>query len=159
MYARTRRSERGFTLAELLLLMVILAIGLAGILLLFNTVVVGSVEPAGRKQAMAVAESMLEEILLQPFAAGGWTGAATQGNRASFDDARDYNTFSTTGILTIDGTPIPELAAYNVRVDIAGTALGASPAVPAADSLRVTVTVTGPRPQARYVLEGYKLAY
>ncbi len=146
---------RGFTLAELLLLIIVLAIALGGILIVFNTAVVGSPEPMVRKQAMAAAESMLEEILLQPFAAGGWSGAPTQANRQSFDDVRDYAGFATTGIYAIDGVaPIAGLEAYNLAVGVAGAALAS---VAAADSLRVTVTVVGPR--ITYVLEGYKLSY
>jgi MSHA pilin protein MshD len=106
---------------------------------------------------MAAAESMMEEVLLQPFnnPPGGFSGAATQANRQNFDDARDYNGFNTSGIYAIDGgTPITGLEAYNLQVAVVNAALGA---VPAADSLRVTVTVTGPR--ITYVLEGYKLNY
>jgi MSHA pilin protein MshD len=150
-----RNRQRGFTLPELLLLLVVFAIGLSGILVVFNTAVVGSPEPIVRKQAMAAAESMLEEILLMPFSnpPGGWSGAATQANRASFDDVQDYGGFATTGIYTIDGgAPLAGLGAYNLSVAVANTALGT---VPAGDSLRVTVTVTGPR--IAYTLEGYKL--
>jgi MSHA pilin protein MshD len=148
-------TARGFSLPELLLLIVVFAIGLAGVLLVFNGAVAGSPEPIVRKQAMAAAESMLEEVLLMPFAnpSGGWSGAATQANRASFDDVQDYNGFNSTGIYAIDGvTPIVGLENYNLSVTVAGTALGS---VPAMDSLRVTVTVSGPR--ISYALDGYKV--
>jgi len=154
---------RGFTLFELLLLIIVLAIGLGGILLAINTNVMSSADPMVRKQAMAAAESMMEEILLQPFATGGWSGAATQANRASFDDVRDYcpkpnPCFSTSGIYTVDGTVVSGLSAYNLSVDVAGAAIGTSPfSVSSANSLLVTVTVTGP--SFTYVLEGYKLNY
>ncbi len=149
-------TARGFSLPELLLLIVVFAIGLAGVLLVFNGAVVGSPEPIVRKQAMAAAESMLEEILLMPFSnpSGGWSGAATQANRASFDDVQDYNGFNTTGVHAIDGVaPIAGLEQYNVSVAVAATALGS---VPAVDSLRVTVTVSGPR--ISYALDGYKVS-
>lgn len=156
MYALERApAARGFSLPELLLLIVVFSIGLAGVLLVFNGAVAGSPEPIVRKQAMAAAESMLEEILLMPFSnpSGGWSGAATQANRASFDDVQDYNGFNTSGIYTIDGVaPIAGLTNYNLAVVVAGTALGS---VPAVDALRVTVTVTGPR--ISYTLDGYKV--
>ena len=151
------RRARGFTLPELLLLIVVLAIALVGLVLVFNTATAGSADPLLSKQAMAAAESMMEEVLLQPFhnPPGGFSGAAIQANRQNFDDARDYNGFNTSGIYAIDGgTPITGLEAYNLQVAVVNAALGA---VPAADSLRVTVTVTGPR--ITYVLEGYKLNY
>lgn len=145
----------GFSLPELLLLIVVLGIGLAGVLLIFNTAVAGSPEPIVRKQAMAAAESMLEEILLMPFSnpSGGWSGAATQANRASFDDVQDYNGFTTTGIHAIDGTaPIAGLGGYSLSVSITNAALGS---VPSTDALRVTVSVSGPR--FTYALDGYKV--
>lgn len=145
----------GFTLPELLLLIVVFAIGLTGILLVFNNVVAGSSEPIIRKQAMAAAESMLEEILLMPFAnpTGGWSGGAVQANRQNFDDVQDYAGFTMTGIFAIDGAaPISGLEPYTLGTAIANVGLGS---VPAADSLRVTVTVTAPN--TSFVLEGYKL--
>jgi MSHA pilin protein MshD len=147
---RVRSSPRGFTLLELLLLIIVLAIGLVGILMVFNVAVVGSPDPMVRKQAMAVAESMMEEILLQPLAAGGWSGAATQANRQNFDDVGDYSAFATTGILPINSlTVIPGLEAYNLNVAVASATLGG------VSGLRVTVTVTGPR--VTFQLDGYKL--
>ncbi len=149
------RERRGFTLPELLLLIVVFGIGLAGILAVFNYVVAGSADPLVRKQAMAAAESMVEEILLMPFAnpAGGWSGAPTQANRQNFDDVQDYAGFTTTGIYAINGlAPIAGLESYTLTTAIAGTALGP---VAAPDSLRVTVTVTAPN--TSFVLEGYKI--
>jgi MSHA pilin protein MshD len=147
--------QRGFTLPELLLLIVVFAIGLTGILSVFNNVVVGSADPLVRKQVMAAAESMLEEVLLMPFSnpPGGWSGAATQANRQNFDDVLDYSGFATTGIYAINGlAPIAGLETYTLSTAIANTALGP---VAAPDSLRVTVTVTAP--STSIVLEGYKI--
>jgi MSHA pilin protein MshD len=158
--------SRGFSLPELILLIVVMAIALTGVLLVFNTAVVGSVNPVVNKQAIAIAESLMDEILLMPFAkpagstfAGG-CGNATQANRAQFDTVDDYNCFPSAGgapvagITTIDGTPIPLLAAYSVAVAVAPTALST---VGAADSRQVRVTVTGPGTSV--VLDGYKLNY
>ena len=155
MYMNSVRPRGGFTLPEMLLLIIVISVGLMGILLVFNNVVVGSGEPIIRKQAMAAAESMLEEILLMSFAnpSGGWSGTATQANRQNFDDVQDYAGFGTTGIFAIDGAaPISGLESYALSTAIVNVGLGS---VPAADSLRVTVTVTGP--QVSYVLEGYKV--
>jgi MSHA pilin protein MshD len=150
------RAERGFTLFEVLLLIVVLAVGLAGILVAINTNVAASADPMVRKQAMAAAESMMEEILLMPFGnpTGGWSGATTQANRVNFDDVSDYNGLNTTGIYTIDNTAVSGLSGYNLSVSVTSAALST---VPATDSKLVQVTVTGPN--FSYVLEGYKLNY
>jgi MSHA pilin protein MshD len=158
--------SRGFSLPELILLIVVMAIALTGILLVFNTAVVGSVNPAINKQAIAIAESLMDEILLMPFTKPpgstflGTCPNATQANRAQFDSVDDYNCFPSaggpivTGITTIDGTAIPALAAYSVAVTVVGTALST---VGVANSKRVRVTVTGPG--VSVVLDGYRLNY
>jgi MSHA pilin protein MshD len=154
-----RRNGAGFTLPELLLLIVVFAIGLAGILVVFNTVVAGSADPMVRKQAMAIAESMVEEVLAQPFAVNGAApGVKNQTTRASFDDVRDYDGFATSGIYRIeDGTTrIAGLENYNVAVTVTQAAPAGS-GVPSTASLLVTVNVTGPH--TSYALSGYKLDY
>ena len=57
--------QRGFTLIELIIFIVVVAAGLAGILSVMNTVVKSSADPMIRKQTIAIAESLLEEILLK----------------------------------------------------------------------------------------------
>jgi len=153
--SRSRAPTGGFSLPELLLLVVVFSIGLTGILLVFNQSVRGSGDPMVRKQALAAAESMLEEILLQPYGnpTGGWSGTADQANRASFDDVQDYAGFTTTGVFAIDGTTaIAGLESYNLAVAVSPAALGS---IPSTAALRVTVTVTGPA--GSVALEGYKV--
>jgi len=141
--------------------MVVFAVALAGILLTYNTIIVSTVDPMVRKQAMATAESLMEEILLMPYETGGWSGTATQANRANFDDVRDYcpsppgNCFATTGVYTINGgAPVPTLAQYNVAVNI--QPFNTAPLT--GNALQITVTVTGPQNIA-YALTGYKINY
>lgn len=64
---RTGRRQRGVTLIELLVFIVVLSLGLAGLLTVFNQVVRNSADPLLTKQALAVADAMLEEILLKDF--------------------------------------------------------------------------------------------
>lgn len=85
----TRTRQRGFTLMELIIFTVIVRTGLAGILSEMNTVVKSSADPLVRKQAIAMAESIMEEITLQPYDdPDGLPGA---GGRAGFDDVSDDN--------------------------------------------------------------------
>lgn len=146
--------QRGFTLAELLLLIVVLAVGLGGILIVINTTTMHSADPMVRKQAMAVAESMLEEVLAHPYAVVGTSPATkNQTTRASFDDVRDYDGFHTDGVYRYeDASPVPGLDAYavDVSVDTANVA--------GTNGLAVTVSVTGPH-NVSYALTGYKFDY
>lgn len=63
----TRNSQRGISLIELVLFIVIVGIALAGVLLVMNRVTASSADPLVRKQALAIAESLLEEVELMPF--------------------------------------------------------------------------------------------
>lgn len=61
------RPQRGMTLIELIVFIVVVSLGLAGVLTVFNAVVRSSADPLVTKQALAVADSLLEEILLKDF--------------------------------------------------------------------------------------------
>jgi len=117
--------QRGFTLIELIIFIVVVSVALAGILLVMNTVVKSSADPMVRKQSIAIAESLLEEILLKeyddPNGAVGCTNRGAAGNRADWDDVCDYHGYKTTaGIVYVfsgDGTigsVVPGLGNYNI---------------------------------------------
>ncbi len=59
--------QRGISLIELIMFIVIVSVALAGILLVMDTVTRNSADPLIHKQALAIAESMLEEVELMPF--------------------------------------------------------------------------------------------
>ena len=63
----THHNQRGISLIELIMFIVIVSVALAGILLVMNTVTKSSADPLIHKQALAIAESLLEEIELMPF--------------------------------------------------------------------------------------------
>jgi len=79
MYASRRQA--GFTLVELIFFIVVVTLGIAGILVVMDVSAARSADPMVRKQAMVLADSLLEEILLKPFAdpdgIGGETTRAT----------------------------------------------------------------------------------
>jgi MSHA pilin protein MshD len=152
-----RAVQRGFTLVELIVFIVIVSVAVAGVLAVMNLTTQKSADPMIRKQALAIAEGMLEEILLKDFAnpPGGFTGAATPANRALFDDVSDYNGYSSSGVYDLTGTALPALAAYGVTVSVANEALGG---MPAAEALRITVTVSAPAGET-LTLSGYRTHY
>ena len=59
--------QRGISLIELIMFIVIVSVALAGILLVMNVTTKGSADPLVHKQALAIAESLLEEVELMPF--------------------------------------------------------------------------------------------
>lgn len=154
----TRHRQHGISLVELIMVIVIVSVALAGILLVLNVTTKNSADPLVRKQALAAAESLLEEIELQDFiSAGGATVPVTQANRASqYHIVRDYQGFATTGIYTVDGVaPIAGLGNFNASVSVANAALNG---IAAGNAVLITVTVTDPQGN-QIAIDGYRTAY
>lgn len=125
----------GFTLAEMLIAIVVIGVGLGGVLLAFQTTAKGSADPLVQRQLQAVAEGLLEEVLSKPFAAqagGGAGGCARDG----FNDVDDYHGYASTGICEINGSAVPGLGAYAVNVQVAASTLAG------VATKRIQVTVT-----------------
>lgn len=69
MSTRTSRRIAGFTLIELIVFIVIVSVGLAGVLSSLNISTRHSADPLQPKQALAIAEATLESMLLRDYAA------------------------------------------------------------------------------------------
>lgn len=172
---------RGISLVELIVFIAIISVGLAGILGVMNYTTRASADPLAQKQALAIAEAYLEEALAMPFtycdpddpAAAdakdttecatieniGAEGGETRGGVQPFDNVSDYAALPVAVPANIDGTAISGLGTYQVAVAVVQNALVAgADAVPAAASLRVTVTVTGPN-NVVVALDGYRTRY
>ena len=144
----TNPRQRGFTLIELIIFIVVVSAGLAGILSVMNTVVKSSADPMVRKQTIAIAESLLEEILLKDYAKP--TGGSVTGLRKDYDCVDDYNSYTTTGIKDATGASVTDLGNYNISPTVkveAATLSGLA-------VKKVTVSVTGP--QGPISLIGYR---
>lgn len=146
--------QRGLTLIELIVFIVIVAIGVTGILSVLITTSAKSADPIVRKQGIAVAEAMLEEVLLKDFAnpTGGYIPGS---DRTQFDDVSDYDGWSQTGVTNILGDAAPGLGTYIVSVAVAGTT--DLTGIGSADAKKIRVTVTGSG--ETFILEGYRTNY
>lgn len=155
---RHLQCQRGVTLLEVLVFIVVVSVGIAGLLAAFDVNVRTSADPMVRKQLVAAAESLLEEVLAQPIAGDGVRPAATQASRAGalFDEVDDYHGLATAGIYAIDGSvPIAGLESYSLSVAVDATAT--MPGVLAGAMRKVTVTVGGFNEVFR--LTGYRTNY
>jgi len=65
--AGNRLRQRGMTLIELVMFIVIVSVGVAGILSVLDIAVQHSADPMIRKQMLAIAEGLLEEVETMPF--------------------------------------------------------------------------------------------
>ena len=120
---RLGRHQRGFTLPEAILAIVVIGIGLAGLLQAFSQVSRSNADPLQRQQMLAIAQSLLEEIQLKPYAAAA-NAAPTGCGRDTYNDLLDYNGYSSTGICSIDGVAIPALAKFNASVSVVAGTVG-----------------------------------
>lgn len=175
--AVTRNRARGISLVELIVFIVIISVGLAGILGVMNLTTRASADPLIQKQALAIAEAYLEEVLAMPFtycdpddpAAAdapsalacatpesiGPEGGETRAGTPPFDNVSDYHGFSGAPS-NVDGTAIPALTAYQVLITV--TQQNLTNTVPAVATLRVTVAVTGPG-NTTVALDSYRIRY
>ncbi len=132
-------AQRGMTLMELVLAIAVVGIGLAGILVAFNQAVFRSADPLVRKQMLAIAEEMMEETRLKPFAPAA-NAAPAACARNTYNDVDDYNGYAAAAVCDIDGNAMASLAAYGVAVAVTAANL---PNGVAAKRIVVTVSHGG----------------
>ncbi len=153
------KNQRGVTLVELVVSIVIISIALAGVLMVMNYTTGHSADPVVEYQAVAIAEAYLEEIELQSFLDPG--GPAETG-RADLDDVQDYHWKAPFGIngespRDQNGNKLAALAGYSVTVSVTD-AVNIGPAVSTVEAKRIDVTVVHPN-NGSITLTGYRSAY
>lgn len=193
--AKTYR-QSGISLIEVVIFIVIVSVGVTGLMSILNSSLKHSADPMLRKQALAVAEALLEEVTSMPFticdpndrnAANAsvalldatatdttkcWDNVEAMGPEAGegrgslatpFDNVNDYNTFTLAG----GGADIGGSASvvvppgYSATVTVAQDAsFGvAASFLPAADVLRISITVSYNSGGDSITLEGYRTRY
>ena len=149
---RTRRLQRGVTLVELVVSIVIIAIASSSVLGVLSVTTGASADPMIRQQAVAIADAYLEEILLKPFSDP--DGVDGEAARADFDDVDDYDGLLDAGARDQFDNAIGGLGAYDVSVAV--TPSGGLTSAPAADTFRIDVTVAR-APDVDFTISGYRL--
>ncbi len=64
---RLRNRSKGFSLIEVIMFIIIVGVGLAGVLTALNVTTKNSADPLIRKQMMVIAEALMDEIQIRPF--------------------------------------------------------------------------------------------
>ena len=174
----TSRRQRGLTLVELVIFIVIVGVAVVGVLQVITLNTRNSADPARRKQAMAIAEGLLEEVRLAAFSycdgadpkaeeaesVGDCTivdnAGPEAGNTRPFDNVNDYVAAYGTPVsytTNVLGNSFP--TGYTATVTVSQhAALGAAGAlVPAGAALLITVSVA--YDADRVVLESIRTRY
>lgn len=177
-----RTRQNGVTLVELIIFIVVVSVAIVGILSVMNITTRASADPMARKQALAIAESLLEEVQLQPFtycdpddeAAATATSTASctviQGIGPTSADETRYNGFDNVGDYGGGASGTDGFVMNGIR-DLTNTSIGGldgyravvrlfeeGPGAVAGDALRIDVTVTAPNGEA-ITLTGYRYRY
>jgi MSHA pilin protein MshD len=145
---QTAAPQRGVSLIELIIFIVIISGALAGILMVMNQVTAHSADPLVHKQALTIAESMLEEIQLQDLDPAPCAGAlGLNAVRMGVKCITDYNGYSSTGIreFSLANAIVPGLESYNIT-SVAVTQIGSlgGTAINAGSGVMITVRVADP---------------
>lgn len=181
--------QRGITLIEQIMFILIVSVGVIGLVSVMNPAIRASADPMVTKQFVAIAESLLNEILHQPFTwcdpddanastAQSYAGCASNAQNAMgptpaaetrdgssgsfFDNVRDYAGFAMDDVADPAGGSI--ITGY--RAEVAMAEAGATFGLAADAALLITVTVcrtTAPSSacagRESFALTGYRFRY
>ncbi|EQD55149.1 MshA pilin protein MshD [mine drainage metagenome] len=125
MNTRFFHRQRGFSLVELVITIVVIAIALTAVLLALDTATRSSANPMAETQAIAIGQAYLEEIQSKSYAPLPCPAPCT---RSDYNDVDDYNGLVNVGAENQFGQPIPGLSAYTVDVTVSATTLDGAPA-------------------------------
>ncbi|MGD8925555.1 MAG: prepilin-type N-terminal cleavage/methylation domain-containing protein [Thioalkalispiraceae bacterium] len=154
--------QEGFSLIEMVVVIVVLAVALTGVTVAINETVKQSPKPLVQTRAMELAQTYLDEILTKRFDEQSGQGgqprcdstdnaaqpcSTTMGNeegnnRQLFDDVDDYNNLSNQPPVTASGTVLNNYDSYRVQVSVAYA--GGDLGLGNRNAKRITVTITTP---------------
>lgn len=134
-----RKRQRGLTLVELVIALVVAGVAMSAIWSAWALLGRGSADPLVQRQQLAIGQSLLREVELQPLP--GTAVAGTTAGRTGFASITDYNGLVLNGITDVEGQAVPGLQAYGARVSVSARALEG---VPSSAGWWVTVSVSGP---------------
>ncbi len=127
MISKSNNYSQGVTLIELVVSIVIISIAVIGVMSLFLGTTKTSADPMIRAQALAIAQSYMDEIMMQPYSSvvnTSATGTCSDGNppeksnRAKYNDINDYNALNDIGAHDQNGCLINALAGYTITVQV-----------------------------------------
>ena len=163
----SQASDSGFTLVEMVVFIVVLAVGLSGVVLVINRTLLDAPEALVNTRAMEISQLYLDEILAKKYdentPQGGSPPCDSSGNpactatgsfgpdgpsesRSRYDDVDDYHDPAFQPVTDANGNALPNYSDYEVRIDIHydGTDLGLADDRRAK---RISLTIRTPRNQ------------
>ncbi len=158
--------QRGATLVELVMTIVIISIAIAGVVGAFSLIAGRSADPLNQTRAVALSQLYFDEILSRKYdhdtPDGGVpreTGCsigreAGESDREDFNDVDDYDGLDESPPLDADGDPL-DSAYQNFRVQVSVACSGGEVGLPGDDAKRIGLTITDPSGND-YAFTGYR---
>lgn len=174
------RANQGFTLVELLIIIVVLGIAGATLTMVSARSAQLSASMLREQQALALANAMLDEIVAKPFtpcdpmpsscaamenAAPGPEAGEARNGANDFDNVNDYHGLNVPAGTLVDvannpmTAELPTVVNCRLSVVVVNVALPVVPAVPVNDALRITVTVTCPGQMGPVAVDAIRVRY
>jgi MSHA pilin protein MshD len=137
--SRRLAHQRGVTLVELIVALTLATVVMGTIWNAWTLLSTHSADPLVARQQLAIAQSLLREIELQPLP-GTATAAPTPG-RTGFASISDYDGLVMAGIRDVEGEPVPGLQSYGATVSVRPQAFNG---VAADQGFWIDISVSGP---------------
>ncbi len=186
-HAGRRSGCRGVTLVETIMFIIIVGVAAGGILMVFANASRASADPLIRKQALAIAEALLEEVRQMPFtfcdpddpnvstatsavvgagptfcAVAAETAMAPEGGETRYVALTPYDNANDYNGFAMAGGILDITGAPIAGLGAYGAVVAVAPlafgGIAATDALQITVTVTGPN-AVTVTLDGIRTRY
>ncbi|MGM0769352.1 MAG: type IV pilus modification PilV family protein [Pseudomonadota bacterium] len=161
--------QRGATLVELVMTIVIISVAIAGVVGAFSLIAGRSADPLNQTRSVALAQLYMDEILAKKFADGSPVGGGAVStsaeadcanigddgeNRSTFNDVDDYDVLNNASPENSEQAPLSGYNGFQVSVSVecAGTDVNFTENFQAK---RIDITITDPSHNT-YVFSAYR---
>lgn len=160
-------SQRGATLVELVMTIVIISIAIAGVVGAFSLIAGRSADPLNQTRAVALSQLYMDEVLSRKYDDNtppggvpkhtGCTINTEESQREDYDDVDDYNAISGATPANAEGDSLgTEYSGFLVSISVA--CAGGEVGLPGDEAKRIDITITDPSAN-NYVFTAYRANY
>lgn len=158
-------AQRGATLVELIITIVIIGVAIAGVVGAFSLIVGRSADPLNQTRAVSLAQIYMDEILSRKYSEDTPQGGVPrsigcsinteESDRAGYDDADDYNAINNESPRNAEGDLLDSPAYSGFSVSVSVICAGSEVGLPNDDAKRIDVTILDPSDQ-NYQFTAYR---
>lgn len=150
-------TQRGATLVELIITIVIIGVAIAGVVGAFSLIVGRSADPLNQTRAVSLAQIYMDEILSRRYSentpqggvpiSSGCSINTEESDRPAYDDADDYSAINNESPRNAEGDLLDPSAYSGFTVSVSVVCAGGEIGLPGDDAKRIDVTILDPSDQ------------